>query len=222
MAWYENPTVAAILGGLFGAVLTSIASIFIWKKTNKIRRIDGIINDTSALLSFSEKIKDKLEIKYSGENAEAVYLFSIDIINSGTEAVRDQPVGIRVDKSAQIVDYTFKTEPEIGFGDILEINKNGNALDLQIGLLNPKDCVSIELVSLDNNKEDLNIYLKNENVQSRVYTRKSAEQQLVGALSDREMVLLAFTSSIPFLGGIAKSMMTVSLAQRIDNISKKQ
>jgi hypothetical protein len=76
-------------------------------------------------------------------------------------------------------------------------------------------------VSIDNQNEQLDIYLKNENVQSRVYSRKSAEQQLRNALSDREMVLLAFASAIPFLGGISKSLMTLSLAQRIDRISKK-
>lgn len=221
MAWYENPTTAAILGGLAGAILTSLVSLFIWKKTHKIKRIDGITNDASSLLTFSDKIKDQLEIKYLGAEAKSVYLFSIDIINSGTEAITKQPVGIRLDDCAKIVDYTIRTEPEVGFGEIPEKHKNGNALDLEIDLLNPKDRVSIELVSIDNQNEQLDIYLKNKNVQSRVYSRKSAEQQLRSALSDREMVLLAFTSAIPFLGGISKSLMTLSLAQRIDKISKK-
>jgi hypothetical protein len=54
MAWYDNATVAAILGGLVGAIVTAGVSVFIWQKTNKIRRVDCIVNDASSLLSFAE------------------------------------------------------------------------------------------------------------------------------------------------------------------------
>lgn len=221
MPWYQNPTIAAVLGGLVGAIITSIISICIWKKTHKIKRVDGIIGDISSLLTFSEKIKDQLEIKFSGTEAKAVYLFSIDVINSGTEAVKDHPVNIRLDESSKIVDYSITTDPEVGFGEIIEKHKEGNALDLEIALLNPEDRVSIELVSLDNSGEQINIYMKNANVQSRIYSRKSAEKQLIGAFSDREMLLLAGLSYVPFLGGFAKLLVTLVLAKRIDKISKK-
>lgn len=52
MAWYNNPTVAATVGAFVGAVLTASVSIFIWKKTNKIRRVDCLIDDASSLLSI--------------------------------------------------------------------------------------------------------------------------------------------------------------------------
>lgn len=73
MAWYENPTVAAILGGLVGAVITAAVSLFIWQKTNKIRRIDCIISDASSLLSFAATIRNKLEVTYAGERANTVF-----------------------------------------------------------------------------------------------------------------------------------------------------
>lgn len=221
MSWYQNPTIAAVLGGLAGAIITSIISFYIWKKTHKIKRVDGVIGDISSLLSFSEKIKDQLEIKFSGTEAKAVYLFSVDVTNSGTEAVNNHPVNIRLDESSKIVDYSITTDPEVGFGDIIEKKKEGYALDLEIALLNPDDRVSIELVSLDNASEQINIYMKNANVQSRIYSRKSAEKQLIGAFSDREMLLLAGLSSVPFFGGFAKSLMTLALAKRIDKISVK-
>ena len=219
MPWYQNPTIAALLGGLAGAIITSIVSVYIWKKTHKIKRVDGIIGDISSLLTFSEKIKDQLEIKFSGAEAKAVYLFSIDISNSGTEAVESHPVNIRLDESSNIVDYSIATDPEVGFGDIIETRKEDNALDLEIALLNPDDRVSIEVVSLDNSSEQIDLYMKNANVQSRVYSRKSAEKQLIGAFTDRQMLLLAGLSSVPFIGGFAKSMMTVALAKKIDKIS---
>ncbi len=221
MPWYQNPTIAALLGGLVGAIITSIVSVYIWKKTHKIKRVDGIIGDITSLLTFSEKIKDQLEIKFSGSEAKAVYLFSIDISNSGTEAVESHPVNIRLDESSNIVDYSISTEPEIGFGDIKEKRKEGNILDLEIALLNPDDSVSIEIVSLDNTSEQIDLYMKNANVQTRVYSRKSVEKQLTGAFMDREMLSLAVLSTIPIIGGFAKSMMTVVLAKRIDKISTK-
>jgi hypothetical protein len=54
MNWYENPTIAAIMGAVVGAVITTAVSIFIWKKTSRIRRVDCVINDASSLLTFSD------------------------------------------------------------------------------------------------------------------------------------------------------------------------
>lgn len=221
MPWYENPTIAAVLGGLAGATITTGISLYIWKKTHKVKRVDGVIGDISSLLTFSEKIKDQLEIKFAGEEAKAVYLFSIDITNTGTEAVKNQPINIRLDESSKIVDFSTTTDPEVGFGEIIEKKKEGNVLDLEIELLNPDDRVSIEVVSLDNSSEKIDIYMKNANVQSRVYSRKTAEKELLGAFSDREMLLLATMSSIPIFGGFARSLMTLGVARRIDRISKK-
>jgi hypothetical protein len=39
MAWYDNTRVAAILGGLVGAIVTADVSVLSWQKTNKIRRV---------------------------------------------------------------------------------------------------------------------------------------------------------------------------------------
>ncbi len=88
-------------------------------------------------------------------------------------------------------------------------------------MLNLNDRVSIEVVSLDNNSEQIDLYMKNANVQSRVYSRKSAEKQLSRAFADREMLLLAGLGAFPFVGGLARAMMNVALAKRIDKISKR-
>ena len=39
MSWYQNPTIAAVLGGLAGAIITSIISIYIWKKIHILKRV---------------------------------------------------------------------------------------------------------------------------------------------------------------------------------------
>jgi len=222
MAWYENPVVSAVLGGLAGAIATGIVSLYIWRKTHKIRRIDCAVGDVSSLLAFSEKIKDKLEVKFEGRDVRSVHMISLEFSNTGTEAITEQPVNIRLSEGAQVVDYTVRTVPEVGFGDIREKRKEGNALDLEIELLNPDDRVEIEIVSLDNSSDEVKVYMKNANVESRVYTAKSAQHALIGALSDREMVALAALSSLPLFGGFARSLMTIALAKRIDKVAEKK
>ncbi len=97
MAWIEYPVVAAMLGGLIGAVITGAVSLFIWRKTHKIKRVDCAISDVSSLLSFSDTIRDELRVTYAGKQVDSVYLFNLDVFNTGTAAIRDQPVRVRLD-----------------------------------------------------------------------------------------------------------------------------
>src|SRR4028119_160190 len=130
MNWYENPTIAAISGGVVGSVITAAVSMWITKKTSQIRRVDCIINDASSLLSFSDTIRTKLEIKYSGEQATSVFLFNLEVFNCGNQAVANQPCLIRLDDKAKIIGYSIKTQPAVGFGEISKLQSQQNSLDL--------------------------------------------------------------------------------------------
>jgi hypothetical protein len=220
LSWYENPTVAAILGGIAGAVLSVIASVYIWRRTQKIKRIDCIIHDVSSLFSVSDQIKDKLQVKYEEKDVLSVYLISLEILNTGNEAVENQPVNIRLSEGSQILDYSMKTDPPVGFGEIVDIDKENNALDLKVALLNPQDRVMIEIVSIDNPDDAIEVFLKNANVITRVISRKSGELSLNDLMSDNNMMWLAMLSAVPFLGGFARSLINVGLAQRIGRIGK--
>lgn len=220
MAWYENPTVAAILGGVAGAILSVIASVYIWRRTQKTKRVDCIIHDISSLFSVSEQIKDQLQVKFSGKDVNAVYLISLEILNAGNEAVENQPVNIRLSETSKIIDYSTKTIPPVGFGDVTEIKKDGNGLDIQIALLNPGDRVAFEIVSIDNSDNSIEIYLKNANVATQVISKQSGEATLSDLMSDKNMMWLAMLSAIPFFGGFARSMINVGLAQRIGKLGK--
>ncbi|GAW97959.1 MULTISPECIES: hypothetical protein [Colwellia] len=220
MAWYENPTVAAILGGIVGSILSVIASVYIWRRTQKTKRIDCVIHDITSLFSVSDKIKDQLEVKFSGNDVDAVYLISIEVINTGNEAITNQPVNIRLSDKSKIIDYSMKTFPPVGFGNITEIKKEDNCLDIKIDLLNPEDRVSFEIVSIDNIDDSIDIYLKNANVESRVISSKTGEVTLTDLMSEKNMMTLAMLSAIPFFGGFARSLINVGLAQRIGRIGK--
>ncbi|MGL5064456.1 MAG: hypothetical protein ACRC62_31090 [Microcoleus sp.] len=225
MKWYDNPTVAAILGGVVGSLITAAASMFIWKKTSKVKRVDCVRNDVASLLNFSDAISSKLEVKYSGEKATSVYLFSLDIFNSGNEAIKNQPILIRLDNNAKIVDYTLNTKPKVGFGKIREFQGQNSELDLTIELLNPGDRVYIELMSVNNTSELINVYMKNEGVIDRDYTRKEAESAILGILNksvDPTFISLAMISSIPFLGGFVQPLMSIILVERFEKALRRQ
>lgn len=225
MNWYENPTVAAIIGGVVGAAITAAASIFIWQKTNRVRRIDCVINDASSLLTFSDTIRSKLEVKYAGEQTTSVFLFNLEVFNSGNQAVGNQPVLVRLDNSAKIVGYSIKTEPEVGFGKISELQRQNSELDLSIELLNPGDRVYLELISVNNTSDLIEVYMKNANVICRSYTRKAAESAVLGVLNksvDPTLVSLAMMRSIPFFGGFVEPFMTVVLAERFERALRQR
>lgn len=220
MAWYQNPTVAAVLGGIAGAILSVIASIFIWRKTHKVKRVDCLIHDVSSLLTVSDKIKDQLEVSYSGKKAESVYFISLEVINSGNEAVENQPVNIRLAEKSNIIDYSMKTNPPVGFGAVNQVSQSANGLDMTIDLMNPGDKVSFEIVSIDNEDDSIDVYLKNANVATRIISSQNGEVSLSDLMSEKNMLFLAMMSAIPFFGGFARSMINVGLAQRIGKLSK--
>ncbi|BAB73897.1 hypothetical protein ACN23B_11030 [Anabaena sp. FACHB-709] len=225
MNWYENPTIAAIIGGVVGAAITAAASIFIWQKTSRVRRIDCVINDASSLLTFSDTIRSKLEVKYAGEQTTSVFLFNLEVFNSGNQAVGNQPVLVRLDNNAKIVGYSIKTEPEVGFGKISELQRQNSELDLSIELLNPGDRVYLELISVNNTSDLIEVYMKNANVICRSYTRKAAESAILGVLSksvDPTLVSLAMMRSIPFFGGFMEPFMTVVLAERFERALRQR
>jgi len=225
MNWYENPTVAAIIGGVVGAAITAAASIFIWQKTSRVRRVDCVINDASSLLTFSDTIRSELEVKYSGELATSVFLFNLEVFNSGNQAIGNQPVLIRLDDNAKIVGYSLKTEPEVGFGTISELQRQNGELDMSIELLNPGDRVYIELISVNNLSDQIEVYMKNANVISRSYTRKAAESAILGIINkslDPTLMSLAMIRSIPFFGGFVEPFMTVILAERFEKALRQR
>lgn len=214
-----------LFGGVVGAAITAAASIFIWQKTNRVRRIDCVINDASSLLTFSDTIRSKLEVKYAGEQTTSVFLFNLEVFNSGNQAVGNQPVLVRLDNSAKIVGYSIKTEPEVGFGKISELQRQNSELDLSIELLNPGDRVYLELISVNNTSDLIEVYMKNANVICRSYTRKAAESAVLGVLNksvDPTLVSLAMMRSIPFFGGFVEPFMTVVLAERFERALRQR
>ena len=218
MHWYENPAVAAILGAVAGALVSGLVSVYIWRRTRTLRRVDCVVTDAVSLLSFSEQVKNQLKITFSGIPVQSLYLMSVDVINTGTVAITQQPVNIRLADGARIIEYSLTTEPPVAFGEISETEHREHRLGLQIHLMNPGDKVSIELLSLDNPDATLNVYLKNMDVQTRVYSRKAAERTVLDLMNDSHVMWLAVLGAVPLFGGIARSLIDVAVAKRIGKL----
>lgn len=67
--------------------------------------------------------------------------------------------------------------------------------------------------------------MKNEGVIDRDYTRKEAENAILGTLNksvDPTFISLAMISSIPFLGGFVQPLMSIILVERFEKALRRQ
>lgn len=221
MSWYQEPSITGLLGALGGATISAFVAVFIWRKTRKLSRVECAVDDPSSLLSFSSNISDKLEVKYDGKKATSVYLFAFEIANTGTEPIEMQPIHVQLSSGSHILDFSTKCQPEIGFGKIHCIKQEGNELQLQIALLNPGDRVQVEVISLNNPDDTIDIGLKNKGVESRVYTRRPAAIALLGMREHPTLGWLIVMSLLPIVGTFARALTTMELTKRVDRIAKK-
>lgn len=219
MPWYQNPTISAILGSLVGVIITSLVSLYIWKKTHKLKRIDCVIYNKASILQLTKLIEKKIEIKVANELANSIYLFNLEFFNSGTSSVANQPFHLRFDKKTKIVAYNLKTKPELGFGNIEENINTPNSLDLHVELMNPADSIELEIITVNNESEMLEIGMKNADVVTREYDRNSAKNEVIKNFSSIGTASLAALGVIPFLGNFSRSLLTIHLANKIDKIS---
>tara|TARA_R110002111_G_scaffold3457_2_gene21014 strand:- start:107060 stop:107710 length:651 start_codon:yes stop_codon:yes gene_type:complete len=171
MAWYTDPLFTSIAGATIGVVGTSLVSLYLHRKSNSRLRVDCFLDKPKSLLAISDRVEDKIEIQYEKKSVNSVYLFSMDIVNSGNRAIEKQPILVQLDEAASIIDYSITTEPQDGFGIILETQPHESRLELEVELLNPGDRVAIEIVSVQNSTDTIGVFLKNKNVKYRVIKR---------------------------------------------------
>ena len=212
---FDNPTISAVIGAAAGSLLSILCALYLARRRRSFRRIDCVISEATSLLAFSDKIKDNLQITFLQNKVQAVYLISLCISNSGTEAVTNQPIKIRLSEGARIVDYSCKTEPPVGFGAIRNVEQHSHVLDLEAALINPGDKIWIELVSIDNPDEAIDVYLKNANVRTRVFYSHSLMDSTVLGVMGNPGVLFAYA----FFGRFPVAKQILAAFVGSDNLS---
>ena len=221
MAWYLNPTIAGIIGAVAGAFLTGVLSLYIWKKSKKITRLDCGIADPKSLLAISDSIRDKLEVIYEDKIVSRAYLFLIEIVNTGTEPIENQPVRVRLAEGSTIIDYRLESEPQFDFGEVRELKLKGHELDVEVKLMNKQDRLSIEILSIENPTDEIEIGLKNKGVEARIYTKKSFDSLISNLTKDSKLPTLLILSMMPFFGDFARSLMALQITKSMDKIAKR-
>lgn len=115
MNWLENPTVAGVLGGIAGALVAGLISVWIWRSSRTRRRIRAVIRDVTSLLDISDNLKSTLNIEIQGKKVESLYLTSVDVSNIGNASIENQTILIVSPEGTEIVDFSKTTLPEVGF-----------------------------------------------------------------------------------------------------------
>ena len=220
MPSYQDPAIVGLLGAIGGALISAAVSVFLWRKTRKVVRLDCALDDPRALLAFDSGIGDKLAVRYEGTDATSVYLFPLELENTGTEPIENQRLQVELASGSRILSYSANTEPQLDFGDIHCIRQDGNRLHLKFPLLNACDRVALQIVSINNIDASIQVGLKNKGVSVRVYSRRSA----VAGLSEVGMASIsayAVLRAIPLAGSIARALATLEMNRSIDRISNK-
>lgn len=218
----KNPSIAAIIGALGGSLITSMVSILLWKSSQNKKRIDCLINETTQLLSISDKIKEKLVIQYEGQKVNSSFLFNVILTHTGNDAITNQPVVFKFPHPTKIIDYKFDTVPSVNFGYIREISNSGNELRLEIELLNKKNKISFDLYTIENPNDAIEIGLKNKNVDVRLYNKKTLDKLVTSMSDDAILNIYAITGALPFFGWVFKPLFNYALMKKLNKIEKQE
>ena len=79
--------------------------------------------------------------------------------------------------------------------------------------------MKLEILSINNPTDSIEVGLKNENVEARIFKDSSIDKVL--DMSRRD-IMIALYSGVPFLGRVAQTMAILEVARRLDQFTKSQ
>jgi len=148
-------------------------------------------------------------------------LYKFRIQNIGLESINKQPITIVFDENAIIKKLFILTKPEIGFGEIA-FHIDNNRIDLKIDLMNPKDSINLELITINNLIDGYKIFGKNDNVILSIFDYKNEKEKLIALLEEVSGKINQPFSLIPYLLKIIKIYPKLYKITRIDRINKEK
>lgn len=221
MTWLENPTIAAILGGIAGALVAGIISVLIWRGSRTRKRIRAVIRDVTSILEISPALKSKLSIEIKGQAIESLFLTSVDVSNTGNASISNQSILVIFPDGTEIIDFSMTTKPAVGFEGV-KATIEGNKIRASADLFNVNEQMTFEIISTGNSSEDVDVVMRNNDVEEEIVDARTGDFGLSSLLSERNLLFLAVVSTIPFFGGFARSMINVGVANRIDNLNRRR
>jgi hypothetical protein len=209
-----------LAGVLLGGLITFLITRYSINRKYLAKVIEFIGLENYSLLSFSDIIKNEIEINYEGSSVNSISLYKFRIQNVGLESIKNQPITIIFDENTTIKKYFIKTEPEIGFGEIdCQINKN--KIDFKFNLINSKDKINLELITINNIKDGYEVFGKNDNVILYIFDYKKEKEKMISLLEEISSKFSQPFSLIPYMLKIIISYPKVYKLMRIERINKK-
>ena len=136
---------------IINAILTLVAigiSIYIFRKQNIKRSLAYIVTERN-LLKISEKIKDKIEIRYDNKLLKSAHLIILQVINNGNVEIRaddfDSPLSFNFDEDTTIISTQIIEKNPANLNPVIDPSAPGK-ITLNPLLLNSGSLFSVELL----------------------------------------------------------------------------
>ncbi len=93
-----------------------------------------------------------------------------------------------------------------------------NGFDVLVDLMNVKDRVRLMIMSSNNSSDTIDIYMKNENVDTEIH-RAGTTLSPISDLDDKILMIAAVLGSIPFFGWMFRGFPQLALLKKLDILS---
>ena len=157
MEFWENPLIAAIIGGLIGI----LGMLFIFHISKKKMKVAYQVLDTSSLATIKDEVKKDLKMEYKNKPIKSIHSFKIKFKNTGNVPVENLPILFEFDEGSNIFGENIETKPEKEFGTITKsaIDKTYNSR-FMVDLINPNEEIMFSILTSDNRHNRVKIYSK--------------------------------------------------------------
>lgn len=153
----------------FWPALAIIVSVIIYYKSKPSRRITCLVYHPLSLINVKEEVKNKIKILYNDKEVNDISMMQINIINNGSLPIKKEnivkPIEFIFDDKTNIIENNILyTDPQ----DIsVECSKiSSNRISCNFDLLNPKEEISLQFISLNQNLKQPSIRARIEGIKN--------------------------------------------------------
>lgn len=191
------------IGGIIATIIVGIVTSYItWKLTMKsIKQLKLSYNvEIYPILSNSitnnpNFILDDLKVQYNGKVLQNPCLLTIQIENTGNEAIIDPPIKIKNEDNIEIIPGYFQDIPH-GYNELWCFNKDTNySCSLALKHINPKQIVKARffLENIPQNKIQVECPMPNLQIQEVSYSSLGKAPNKLTEFYNSNLILIALT-----------------------------
>ncbi|EQB62698.1 MAG: hypothetical protein RBG1_1C00001G0277 [candidate division Zixibacteria bacterium RBG-1] len=177
----SNEIVTVIISVVGGSILGSIGTLIVGKKLKERKSLAYEILSKMSLIDVKDEVKKKIKIQYEEFPADNIFSFKIRIVNDGTAALKDQPILFEFPKGTITLETKIDTKPKMEFGPIAWLKKGEGDFHLerfQIGMMNPKEEVEFDFLTINNVNDAVKVHCKGENLRfHQIDPQKRAQKE---------------------------------------------